>query len=111
MLDLECWEASEDALGTPEPKPEPLGSVRDLVSLSAVCRDECPPSSPHCPDDGGQAFGGDLEDDLKSMLQLETRTLVDPGYLQRQCRVDNALRLELVRWMIRVSTLRLLSPL
>lgn len=103
MLDLECWEASEDALGTPEPEPEPLGSVRDLVSLSEACQNHSPPSPLHCPDDGGQIFGGDLEDDFKIMFRLETRTLVDPRYLQVHRSVSNAVRLELVRWMIRAA--------
>eukprot|EP00884_Botryococcus_braunii_P012597 jgi/Botrbrau1/21338/Bobra.0184s0048.1 len=103
MLDLECWETSEDALGTPEPEPEPLGSVRDLVSLSGACEHYSPPSPLQCPDDGGQVFGGNLEDDFKVMFWSEARTLVDPRYLEEHHSVSSAVRLELVRWMIRAA--------
>lgn len=107
MLDLECREESEDALGTPEPEPKLLGNVRELVGNSAACLDQSPSFSRQTPLDGslgrGDSFRGDLGDELTNMLVLEKQFLVDPSYLDCHRRVTAASRLELVQWIIRVS--------
>lgn len=107
MLDLECREESEDALGTPEPETKLLGNVRDLVGVPAACLDHSPSFLQQTPVHGSlgreENIRGDLGDELTNMLLLEKQFLVDPSYLDCHRRVTAASRLELVQWIIRVS--------
>jgi hypothetical protein len=100
MLDLECRESSDEALGTPESEPKPVGNVRDWINNCAA--EELQFSYPTADVETITRLRPDLDDILKNMLCAESNFMVDPGYLCVHRQVTAALRLELVRWMILV---------